>query len=292
MRKISLFVLISSLVLVRIVGQQTTSVELRGPDTLVLFGQKINQLYQHKQPGSIIRAQGGGVESALAQLAKGQIDIAQSHGELRPDLIKGLLPIPIGAEAIVIYVNAANPIDELTVAQVREIYTGEVLNWKQLGGADQRIALYGGESTSSMNPYFAESILRGDTSFSYMGKPSTKGLLDAVASHPDAIGFAGLGFSPNVKALRIRANTGSKAIEPTFDSVRSLEYPISRYIYWYLAPQPRRVVKEFCEWMLSSEGQLLVEGVGFQPLPMEKRLAARQRLGLPAIATTALQSAN
>src|SRR5215469_17092074 len=102
MRKISLFVLISSLVLVRIVGQQTTSVELRGPDTLVLFGQKINQLYQHKQPGSIIRAQGGGVESALAQLAKGQIDIAQSHGELRPDLIKGLLPIPIGAEAIVI----------------------------------------------------------------------------------------------------------------------------------------------------------------------------------------------
>ncbi|HEY6250135.1 MAG TPA: substrate-binding domain-containing protein [Candidatus Angelobacter sp.] len=286
MRKIYFLVLVSSLVIVHAVqAQQTANIELRGPDTLILFGQKVNQLYLHQQPQSTIRIRGGGAEAAVSQLLKGQIDIAQSHGELRADLTKGLLPIPIGVEAIVIYVNASNPVSELSVAQVHRIYTGEILNWKQLGGPDRRIAIYGGESTSSMNPYFAEAVLRGDTSFSYMGKPSTKELLDAVASHPDAIGFAGLGFSANTKALRIRAS-GSKAIEPTFDNVRSLDYPIARYIYWYLPHQPREAVKEFCEWMLSSQGQLVVEGVGFQPLPLDKRFMARQRLGLPAVATS------
>lgn len=288
MRKISFLALVSSLVFVHAVrAQQATSVDLKGPDTLILFGQKINQLYQQKQHGTAIRVSGGGVESAAAQLLKGQIDIAQSHGELRPELAKGLLPIPIGVEAIVIYVNASNPVNELSVAQLRGIYTGEILNWKQLGGPDRRIAVFGGDSTSSMNPYFAEFVLHGDTSFSYMGKPSTKELLDTVGSRPDAIGFAGLGSSPNTKALRIRASVGSKAIEPTFDNVRSLDYPLARYIYWYLTHQPRNGVKEFCEWMLSSQGQLVVEGVGFQPLPMDRRLAGRQRLGLPAIATSA-----
>lgn len=286
MTKISFFLLVSSLVVVQAIrAQQPATVELRGPDTLILLGQRINQLYQHQQPRSTIRVQGGGAESALAHLLKGQIDIAQSHGELRPDLVKGLSAIPIGIEAIVIYVNASNPVNELSVAQLRGIYTGEILNWKQLGGPDARIATYGGESTSSMNPYFAEVVLHDEISFSYMGKPSTKELLDAVASHADAIGFAGLGSATNTKALRIRASTGSKAVEPTFDNVRSLDYPIARYLYWYLAHQPRNGVKEFCEWMLSSQGQLVVEGVGFQPLPLERRLAARQRLGLPAIAT-------
>lgn len=293
MRKISFYILVSSLVVVHTVqAQQGTNVELKGPDTLILFGQKINQLYQQKQPRSTIRAHGGGVESAVGLLLKGQIDIAQSHGELRPELAKGLVSIPIGVEAIVFYVNRSNPVNELSMAQVRGIYTGEILNWKQLGGPDRQIAIYGGESTSSMNPYFAETILRGDTSFSYMGKPSTKELLDAVASHPDAIGFAGLGFSPNTKTLRIRAGTGSKAIEPTFDNVRSLDYPVSRYIYWYLAREPREGVRDFCEWMLSSQGQLVVEGVGFQPLPTEKRLLARQKLGLPAIARSSGHAGN
>src|SRR5215831_15508473 len=157
MKKISTVIFVSSLLLVVCVGaQQRSSIELKGPDTLILFGQKINQLYQHKQPGSVIRAQGGGAQSAVPQLLAGQIDIVQSHGELRPELTKGLVQIPIGAEAIVIYVNASNPVSELTVAQVRAIYTGEILNWKQLGGHDQRIAIYGADGTSSMNPYFAE----------------------------------------------------------------------------------------------------------------------------------------
>lgn len=293
MRKISFFALVSSLVVVHAIqAQQATNVELKGPDTLILFGQKINQFYQQKLPRSAIHVHGGGAESAIGLLLKGQIDIAQSHGELRPELAKGLVPIPIGVEAIVFYVNSSNPVNELSVAQVRGIYTGEILNWKQLGGADRRIAVYGGESTSSMNPYFAEAVLRGDTSFSYMGKSSTKDLLDAVAGNPDAIGFAGMGSSAGTKLLRIRASAGSKAVDPTFDSIRSLDYPIARYIYWYLARQPSDSVREVCEWMLSSHGQLVVEGVGFQPLPMDRRLAARQRLGLPAMPSSSGHGGN
>src|SRR5215472_8621358 len=138
MKKISLLALACSLFIsICVHAQQRGAIELNGPDTLILLGQKVNQIYQRRQPGITLRVQGGGVQAAVSQVLKGQIDIAQSHGDLRSEAARELLALPIGVEGIVIYVNAANPISEISIAQLHAIYSGEVLNWKQLGGLDQ-----------------------------------------------------------------------------------------------------------------------------------------------------------
>jgi phosphate transport system substrate-binding protein len=260
-------------------AQQT--INIQGPETLILLGQKLNQLYKMQQPQVSLGIHGGNIHASMPLLLKGEFDIVQSRGMLpaessRPDV----LSVPIGVEGVVIYVNEANPLNELSVAQVRSIYTGETVNWKQLGGPDQRILLYGGESTSGVEQYFIEAVLRGGESFGYEGKASTKDLLEAIATHPSGIGFASFGFAPRVKALRIRANSGTTAIEPTIANIRSLQYPISRYIYWYLARPPQGALRNFCTWVFSSGGQLVVEGVGFLPLAPEERAAGLRKLGL------------
>jgi phosphate transport system substrate-binding protein len=280
MKKLALFVLIWSLTApLRFWGQQAT-IQLQGPDTLILLGQKLSQLYQRTHPTVSLRVHGGGVQAALPLLIKGDIDLAQTQGMLPAEDARNLLAVPVGVEGIVLYVHELNPINELSVAQVRAIYTGQILNWKQLGGADQRILLYGGESTSGIGPFFAESVLRGEESFGYEGKNSTKDLLDVIAEHSNAVGFGGVGSAPHVKALRIRSSATTRAVEPTIAMIRSLEYPISRHIYWYLARKPQGAVRDLCDWIFSSEGQLVVEGVGFQPLAPEERSKGLRKLGL------------
>ncbi len=259
---------------------QQISIHIQGSDTLILLGQKLNQLYQRKQPDVTVRVHGGGVQAAAPLLLRGEIDIAQSAGDSDTEGLKEATAIPVGVEGIVIYVNAANPLNDLTIAQVRAIYLGEVLNWKQLGGPDQRILLYGGESSSGIAPYFQEFVLRGAEAFGYVGKSSTKEMLDLISEHPYSIGFAGVGAAPSVKALRIRATPGSPAVEPTIARIRSLQYPISRHVNWYLSHKPQGAVRAFCEWMFSSQGQLVVESVGLQPLAQEERVAALRKLGV------------
>ena len=141
-----------------------------------------------------------------------------------------------------------------------------------------------GESTSGVEQFFTEAVLRGAESFGYEGKTSTKELLDVIATHPSAIGFAAFGVAPHVKALRIRVSSGNPPVDPSIANIRSLKYPISRYIYWYFAHRPEGPLKAFCSWVFSSEGQLVVEGVGFQPLAPEERTAGLQKLGLAELA--------
>jgi phosphate transport system substrate-binding protein len=281
MKNLLSLVLCSCLVVPLGTHAQQKRIELQGSDTLILLGQRINQLYQRRQPLVTVSVHGGGVQSALPRLAKGEIDIAQAHGGLKLENAKELLAVPVGAEGIVLYVHESNPVNELSVLQVRAIYAGEILNWKQVGGPNQRIVLYGGDSPG-MGAYFTESVMHGAEFFGYEGKTTTKDLLDVIGVHPNGLGFAGVGFAPHVKALKIRPDVNTPAVEPTITRIRSLEYPISRYIYWYLAGKPQGAVKDFCEWVFSPEGQLVVEGAGFQPLEPKARAAALRKLGFPS----------
>src|SRR5258708_7483332 len=202
-------------------------------------------------------------------------------------MTRDVISLPVGVEGIVFYVHESNHLTDLSVAQIRAIFLGEINNWRQLGGPDQRILLYGGESTTAIEPYLREFVLQGAEPYPYWGKSSTKELLDTVAQQPFGIGFASAGNAPHVKALRIRQTESSPAIEPTISNIRSRQYPITRYVYWYLAKKPVGPLKDFCEWVFSSQGQLVVESVGFQPLEPTDRLTALQRLGISGSASAA-----
>jgi phosphate transport system substrate-binding protein len=259
---------------------QQNTIHIQGENTLLVLGQHLNELYQRKQPNVTIRVHGGGMEPALSLLSKGEIQIAQAHRHVSSEASHGLVAVPVGIEGIVIYVHESNPVNELSLAQVRSIYLGEVTNWKQVGGRDQRIGLYAGESHTGVIPYFEEYVLRGSEPFGFWGKNSTKDLLDTIAQTPNAMGYSSVGSSPHVKALRIKPAADSPAVEPSIANIRSGQYPISRRIYWYLAHKPQGAVKDFCEWVFSSQGQLVVESIGFQPLTPEERAASMRNLGI------------
>lgn len=217
----------------------------------------------------------------------GDLDIVQKEGS-------GPFPkrvaFPIAIHAIVIYVNKTNPIDQLTVAQVRSIFLGQITNWKDLGGSDRRINLFAGESTTGTLAFFQEAVLHGEEPYPFEGKSNTRALLDVIAADSSAIGYGTLDSHPGVRQVAIKSGLTSLPIEPTIAAIRSREYPITREVYWAVNPNASRSsTKEFCGWVLSAGGQLVVEGAGFEPLLPQERSAGMTRLGLkespPAVAS-------
>jgi phosphate transport system substrate-binding protein len=247
-------------------------ITISGSDTLIFLGQRFADIYQGKLPQASLTISGGGKNKAVSRLISGESEIAQFEGT-------GGLPgrdfasFPVGVQAIVVYVNQANPVKALTLAQVRSIFMGEITNWKALGGPDLEIHLYAGESSTGTLDYFQESVLQGQEPYPFVGKSNTKALLEEIASHREAIGYGSLGQAPGARPISIKFGPASLAIDPNSDNIRSRKYPITRYVWWAVAKDSRNSVKELCEWVLAPEGQLVVESVGFEPLrPAERAL--------------------
>jgi phosphate transport system substrate-binding protein len=244
-----------------------------GPDTLIFLGQRFAEQYMAKHPGAQFAICGGGTASSKTA----DVDIVQSEGS---GAMAKRVAFPIAIHGIVVYVNKSNSVKELSLGQLRGIFLGQITNWKELGGADGRINLFAGESTTGTLAFFQESILRGEEPYPFEGKSNTHALLEVIASDPAAIGYGTLDSNPGARTVAIKAGLTSLAVEPTIASIRSREYPITRQVYWALSPNAPRDAKEFCGWVLSSEGQLVVEGAGFEPLLPQERSAGLTRLGL------------
>jgi phosphate transport system substrate-binding protein len=162
---------------------------------------------------------------------------------------------------------------------------GEITNWKNLGGPDARILLYSGESTTGTLEYFQQSILRGEDPYPFEGKANTKALLDEIAAKPAAIGYGSLASRPGTRAVAIKFGPTSIGIEPTEEAIRAKRYPITRPVSWAVARKHDPTVDAFCRWILSSEGQLVVEASGFEPLLPAERQKALAKFGTPTEVT-------
>lgn len=221
-----------------------------------------------------IRVEGG--NPGLSALTSRSADILQTREILNTT---AALRVPVAIEAILVYVNDANPIRELSLADLKAIYTGSITNWKQLGGPDRKIELYAGESTTGVQDYFQHSVLNGEEAF-YEGKTSTKALLETIARRPNAIGYASFGGMQGVHAVSIRKNQHAPAVEPTTTNIRTVQYPISRYVYWYMLRNAIPEVRQLSEWIYSAHGQLVADAVGFFPLLPDDRKMSLAKLGL------------
>jgi phosphate transport system substrate-binding protein len=248
---------------------QTT--HIGGSDTLIYLGQRFAEQYgaKHSTPHFVVV--GGGADKSE------ELDIVQTEGF---GATGKHVAFPIAVQSIVLYVNKSNPVRELSIAEVRKIFLGQITNWKEFGGPDRKINLFAGESTTGTLAYFQQSILHGEEPFPFEGKSNTRALLEVIAADPAAIGYGTLDSNPAVRALKIKSGLISLAVEPTIATIRSREYPMTRHIYWAVSPNPSREVKKFCGWVLSSEGQLIVEGAGFEPVLPKERGAGLTRLGL------------
>jgi len=271
--KSNLFLLLLILGTTYACAQQT--VTIRGSESLIFLGQRFASLYSHHNPNMQFKVAGGSLEEAFRELNGGHADIVEVEGGSE----RAALHLPIGIQAIAVYVNKDNPIKELTVAQLRGIFMGEIKSWKELGGPDRRILMYSGDNDLTVN-FFQDYVLHGEEAFALEGKATFKDMIDAVQRDAGAIGIARLTPTPLLKLVPLKAGAVSLAVTPSPATIRNHEYPITRYVYWNLAHKPSGELKDFCAWVFSSEGQLVVESAGFEPLLPNERASQRAALGL------------
>lgn len=138
---------------------------------------------------------------------------------------------------------------------------------------DQTIVAYSRENNSGTYMYFKEHVLDNeDFAANVQTHPGTGALINAVSKDRRSIGYGGIGYAKGVKALAVKKDAASPAVEPTMENVVNGSYPISRYLYFYTAGQPEGAVRHFIAWCLSDEGQKICESVGYYPMPADKRL--------------------
>ena len=187
----------------------------------------------------------------------------------------------MAVDGLAVYVHESNPVSELTLQQIKAIYTGQIKNWKEVGGRDDRILLYSRENNSGTYAYFKEHVLENaDFHPTAQTLPGTAAVINALAKDRRGIGYGGIAYGKGIKHLKVKRDASSPAVEPTMENVLTSKYPISRFLYWYFAGAPTGDLKALSLWVLSKEGQTVVEKVGYYPLSDRDRLASLAKLGL------------
>lgn len=257
------------------------TVTIKGSDTMVILAQKWAELYMSENKNTKIQVTGGGSGIGLAALQNNTTDIANASRAIKPAeriaCIKAFNKNPreykVALDGLSVYVNSANPVTELSLDQLREIFTGKLRNWQQLGGPSAPIVVYSRENSSGTYEFFKEHVLKGqDFVASAQTMPGTAALLQAVAKDRNAIGYGGAAYGHDAKHLNIKKTADDPAVEPTADNVVSGKYPIWRHLFMYLNPdKDKGETAAFLNWIRSDAGQAVVKDIGYYPLPENLR---------------------
>jgi len=250
-------------------------VTVKGSDTMVILVQRWAEQYMSGKPGEVVQVTGGGSGTGIAALINGSTDICMASRPMKEDEKLKLrdryqtrgVEIPVAKDGLSVYVNEKNPVQELTLAQLRDIYTGKLTSWKQVGGADAPITLYGRENSSGTYVYFKDNVLGGrDFSARCQTLPGTAAVANAVLKDPNGIGYGGAAYAKGVRDVAVKKDARTQGVLPTPASVKDGSYPITRYLYFYTRTQPAGKAKEFITWVRSPAGQAVVSQVGYFPL--------------------------
>jgi phosphate transport system substrate-binding protein len=250
-------------------------ITVKGSDTMVILAQRWAEIYMAKHPGVTVQVTGGGSGVGISALINGTTDICNASRPMKQSEVDKLkarfnvlgVEIKAAKDGLAIYVNESNPVQELSIDQLRGIYTGAITNWKDIGGPDAKIILYGRENSSGTYVYFKDNVLKGDD-FSPMTQtmPGTAAVVNAVSKDKSGIGYGGAAYAKGIRDVKVKKDAASPGYLPTEENVKSSKYPISRYLYLYTRNRPTGTLKEYIDWILSSEGQQIVTKVGYFPV--------------------------
>ena len=248
---------------------RTENITIRGSTTVLPIAQKVAEAYMEDHPNVFISVSGGGSSVGIQSVGEGIAEIGMASRDLKDEeksRYPNLNPIVIAKDAITIIVHPDNPITTLTLEQIRGIYNGTYTNWKEVGGPDQEIVVINRDSASGTREFFWEHVMhKDDFVATAIEKNSNGAVKQTVTQTPNAIGYVGLGYlDSSVKAIKIKMNGAE--IEPTVANVLNGKYPIARSLYMITNGEPKGLVKDFIAFVLSEEGQRIVEEEGFVPI--------------------------
>jgi len=258
-------------------------IQIKGSDTLINLVQRLSEVYMEKNPNTAIAVTGGGSGVGIAALIANRVQIADAS---RPMKAKeknackenGVIPyeIVIGIDGLSVIVHGDNPVKKLTVEQIGGIFRGDISNWKEVGGADMAISLYGRQANSGTFVFFQEHVL-GKKEYSPKMKRMNGNaqIVEGVIADKAGIGYVGIGYvfddkghvRDGLTVLNVSPKAGDDPVSPLVaENVKSGKYPIARALFQYINGKPKGAVKDFIAFELGPEGQKVVEEMSFYPV--------------------------
>lgn len=250
-------------------------ITIKGSDTMVILAQKWAEVYMSKNSNVTVQVTGGGSGVGIAALINGTTDLANASRPMKKSEREKLkqrynslgVEIKAAKDGLSLYIHESNPVKELSIQQIKDIYTSKITNWKEIGGPDKKIILYGRENSSGTYVYFKDNVLMGaDYSSTMQSLPGTAAVVNAVAKDKNGIGFGGAAYGKGIKYVKVKKDGNSQAFEPTAENIKAGHYPITRYLYMYTKSKPSGALKNYIDWILSEEGQSIVSKVGYFPV--------------------------
>ncbi len=229
----------------------------------------LSRNFMLSEPNVSIYLEGGGTAIGIQSLIDKSADICIASRSLQSDEIKLLadktgtigLSYLIAKDAIGIYLHPANEIKTLAIKRLRDIYTGRIKNWSEIGGKDAPIKLVGRSPNSGTYLYFSEHILLGEPFYhSILIKHNTQSIVEEVSNNQNSIGYGCISQYYGIYLCKI------EGIEATEENVRNDKYPITRYLYFYILNTPTGSLKKFIDWTISPLGQKSIREARYIPL--------------------------
>lgn len=249
------------------------NVRVKGSSTVLPVAQKTAEVYMKQNPKATIIVEGGGSGVGIAALLDGTTDIANASREMKAKetkIFKSKKKVPVvhvvGRDALSVIVHPSNPVKSLSIEQVASIFKGKIKNWKEVGGKDMPVVAIARESSSGTYGFFKSKVLKKKAYASTCLSSSSNGaMVQSVSQTEGAIGYAGLAYvNDNVRALSIK--NGGKPVEATFENAVKGAYPLVRNLNMITSGKPSGSIKNYLDFVLSTEGQKLVKQVGYIPV--------------------------
>ena len=278
MKKMNKIKILVGLILLAIIGfafmPAAKKITIKGSDTMVILAQKWAEVYMKSHPEVILQVTGGGSGTGISALINGSTDICDASRPMKQSEIDKLkdrygslgIEIKCAKDGITIYLNDANPVKELSIKQLSGIFSGKIKNWKEVGGPDAEIKLYGRENSSGTYVFFQENVVKGDYATSCQTLPGTAAVVNAVKNDKFGIGYGGAAYAVGVKRCPVKKDDKSMAYPASAETIKDGTYPISRYLYMYLRNRPTGELKNYIDWILGPDGQKLVVDQGYFPV--------------------------
>lgn len=281
----TLFVLVSVALAASMItacgGERRQVIQNKGSDTLVNVAQAWAETYQTIDPSVVVAVSGGGSGTGIAAVINGTVDIANSSRRIEPREMQlaqdnGQDPVEhiVGYDALAIFLHANNPIDEISIEQLRQIYgdDGTITRWTDLGVEvpgcrDQEIVVVSRQNNSGTYEYFRDAVL-GDDDFRLGTRDmhGSKDVVDLVEKTPCAIGYSGLAYATDhVKLPCVSQEPGSACVAPSVPTAVDGSYPIARPLFMYTNGEPTGHINAYLNWIKSDEAQCIILGMGYAP---------------------------
>ncbi len=241
-------------------------ITIAGSTTVLPIAQATAEAFMDIHPDVNITVRGGGSSVGIASIISGTVDIGDASRHIKTkEILKakelGVNPVEnvIANDGIAVVIHPTNPIEKLSINQLKGIYTGKINNWKELGGPNMPIVVISRDVSSGTFEVFNKFILEGSKlKEGALMLASNNAVASTVATTPGAIGYVGLGYlNPKIKAIKV------EGIMPTVKTVQNKTYPLSRTLHMYTNGKPKGLVKEYIDFVLSPAGQKIVEEMGF-----------------------------